>query len=138
VPETTFGDAARPGEAWCYLVRAVASANPLVESAPSNEACVEVKDIVPPAPPAGLAALAQDDGVEARWSPSPEPDVVAYRVYRIARGGERERIAEVPAPATRYLDPEAPTIRVLRYFVSALDAAGNESALSPPAEVRRP
>lgn len=137
-PEATFADAAHPGESWCYVVRAVASSDPLVESAPSNEACAVVKDILAPAPPAGLTALAQEDGVEARWSPSPEPDVVGFRVYRWMRGREREPIAEVKAPSTRYLDEVAPKGVLLRYFVSALDAAGNESEQSPAAEVRRP
>jgi len=137
-PERTFLDPSpQPGESVCYEVRAVASAEPLVESAPSNEACIDVKDIKAPAAPTGLTALPRDDGVEISWSPSSEADLMGYRVYRVRRGGEYETIAEVTVPETVFLDP-APAGRTLRYVVTALDKAGNESPASDPVEVRRP
>jgi fibronectin type 3 domain-containing protein len=116
----------------------VASAEPLVESVASNEACVEVKDVVAPAPPTGLTALAQEDGIEVRWSSSPEVDVVAYRVYRMAVRGRPEPIGKVQAPATRFLDQDAPANGRLRYLVSAVDGADNESAPTLPVDVTRP
>jgi len=138
VPERTFVDPSpQPGESVCYEVRAVASAEPLVESAPSNEACIDVKDIRAPAAPTGLTALPRDEGVEISWSPSSEPDLMGYRVYRVRRGGEYETIAEVTVPETVFVDP-APAGRTLRYVVTALDKAGNESPASDPVEVRRP
>jgi hypothetical protein len=138
VQERHFVDTSpRPGETVCYEIRATASAEPLVESAPSNEACVEVRDILPPTPPTGLTVLVRDDGVEIRWSPSAESDLQAYRVYRARRSGENERVGEVLAPETVYLDAE-PSGRILRYVVTAVDGAGNESEPSAPEEVRRP
>lgn len=137
VTETRFVDPAQPGESWCYVVRAVASADPQVESAPSNEACAEMKDVVAPAPPTGLTALDLEAGVEVRWSAAPEVDVVAYRVYRRGGRGGPEPIALVPAPATRFLDEAPPGGVRLRYQVSATDGAGNESDLTLPVDVTR-
>jgi fibronectin type 3 domain-containing protein len=137
-PVPAYSDTtARPGESWCYVVRAAASADPLVESAPSNEACVEVKDIVAPAPPAGLTLLPREDGDELTWSPSSEPDLRAYRVYRTRRR-QRERIGEVLPPATTFLAKEAALGGFARYTVTAVDEAGNESADAEPVESRRP
>ncbi|HEY7515622.1 MAG TPA: fibronectin type III domain-containing protein [Vicinamibacteria bacterium] len=126
------------GGRWCYAVRAVAALEPLVESDPSNEACVDSKDIFPPAPPAGLAALGRDEGVELTWSPSPEGDLAGYRVWRAAPGGTPERIVELPAGERQYMDASALRGTAYRYTVTAFDQAGNESARSAPAEGARP
>ena len=72
----------------------MASTDPLVESAPSNEACVEVRDIAAPATPTGLAVLPREGGLEVLWSPSAELDLAGYRVYRAVAGGRSERVAE--------------------------------------------
>ena len=137
-PTTVYQDiSAQPGQSWCYVARAVASAEPLVESAASNEACVDVKDIVPPSPPAGLTALARAEGVEVTWSPSAEADVHVYRLYRTFRR-QREKLVELKAPETSYLDATAPPGSLVRYTVTAVDQAGNESADAEPAEARRP
>jgi hypothetical protein len=126
--DTSFVDAsAVPGESWCYVVRVVASKEPLIESAPTDESCLEVKDVAPPAPPVGVAARETEDGIEVSWSPSTEADLAGYRVYRWAAGASTQRIAEVPAPETTFLDTSAPTGVQLRYAVSAFDKAGNES-----------
>ena len=134
--ERAFVDrSAQPGESWCYTLRAVAAAD--VESAASNEACIEVKDVLAPAAPTGVAALAREEGIEVSWSPSPEADLLAYRVYRADRGAFA-RVAEVPVSETTFLDTEAPGGNLLRYRVTAVDRAGNESPRSSFAEARRP
>jgi hypothetical protein len=122
----------------CYVVRAVASVQPLVESAPSNEACVEVRDVTPPAPPAGLAVLPREGGLEILWSPSAEPDLAGYRVYRAGPGGEPKRVAEVAAGRTSWLDESAQRGVEYRYTVTAFDKAGNESERTEPVEAALP
>ena len=126
------------GERWCYVVRTVASSDPVVESASSGEACVENKDVFPPAPPTGLAVLPREDGLEVSWSPSLESDLAAYRVYRTEGGGPRTRVGEVAAPETSFRDSAAPHGAALAYAVTAVDRDGNESAPSAPVEARRP
>ena len=127
-----------PGERWCYVVRTVASTEPVVESASSGEACVENKDVFPPAPPTGVAALVHDDGVEVSWSPSLEADLASYRVYRAAEGAAPVRVAEVTAPETSFRDTGAPRGVDLSYTVTAVDRDGNESRPSAAVPARRP
>lgn len=126
-----------PRERWCYVVRTVASTEPLVESASSGEACVENKDVFPPAAPTGVAVLVRDDGVEVSWSPSLEADLASYRVYRSAAGAPPARLGEVPAPETVLLDAAAPRGAPLVYTVTAVDRDGNESPASARVETAR-
>ncbi len=126
------------GERWCYVVRTVASTEPVVESASSGEACVENKDVFPPAPPTGVAALVHDDAVEVSWSPSLEADLASYRVYRASAGGAPVRLAEVAAPETSYRDASAPRGTAVSYTVTAVDRDGNESRPSAVVEAQRP
>jgi hypothetical protein len=135
----TTTDALVPaGTTACYVVRAVASTQPLVESSPSNEACADVRDIAPPAAPAGLAVLPREGGLEILWSPSAEADLAGYRVYRTAPGGGPERIAEVGAGRAAWLDEGAERGVAYRYTVTAVDKAGNESGPTEPVEAGLP
>ena len=129
---------ANTGQRWCYVVRAAASVDPVVESAPSNEVCVDIKDVAPPAAPAGVATLAGADAVEVSWSPSAEPDLAGYRVYRGPEGGTPERLAELPAGQTTWRDAKPGRGGLFLYTVTALDQSGNESARSKPAEGHLP
>jgi hypothetical protein len=134
-----LGDALVPrGATACYVVRAVASTEPLVESAPSNEACVEVRDIAAPAPPAGLVVLPRDGGLEILWGPSAEADLAGYRVYRAASDGPPEKVADVGMNQTDWIDQTAVRGLVYRYTVTALDQAGNESEHTEPVEASPP
>jgi fibronectin type 3 domain-containing protein len=126
------------GQRWCYIVGTVVSTEPVVESPRSNEACVSVTDIVAPAAPSGVAALGGPDGVEVSWSPSTEPDLASYRVYREVPGGPRERVGEVAPPETSLRDARAAPGTRYSYTVTAVDRAGNESKPSGPAPGGRP
>jgi hypothetical protein len=123
---------AMAGQEWCYVVRAVVSHEPLIESASSNEACLTARDIAPPTVPSGLTLLAEQDALELRWSPSPEADLALYRVYRAGPNGAPEKIAEVPAGTAVFLDTTASRGTAYRYTITAVDGAGNESAHSAP------
>jgi hypothetical protein len=125
-----------PGQRWCYTIRTVMTGAP-VESAPTEEACVDVKDIFPPAAPIGVAVLVQEGAMEVSWSPSPEMDLASYRVYRSSAGARTERLGEAPAGTTVLKDPAPPADVKLLYTVTAVDKAGNESPPSAPAEARR-
>lgn len=138
LPAEGFVDrSATAGQSLCYVVRTVVSRDPLVESAPSDEACVTVRDISPPAAPSGIAVLPRDEGIEVSWSPSLEEDLDRYRVYRAVAGGARERLAEVPSTETAYLDRTLASGTTALYSVTAVDKAGNESPASAAAEGRR-
>ena len=91
----------------CYVVRAVGSPEPLIESGPSDEVCVVRRDVAPPAAPAGIAIVARAGGLELIWSPSPEPDLAGYRVFRVVAGGTPQKLAELDPARTSYLDASA-------------------------------
>jgi fibronectin type 3 domain-containing protein len=137
-PATTLADtAARRGESWCYVVRSVVGTTPvIVESASSQEVCMAVQDRFAPAAPTGVAALPREGAVEVSWSPSPEPDLARYRVYRTSAGGAPTRVGEALAGETALVD-RAPGTGTVAYTVTAVDRDGNESEPSRPAEVRR-
>jgi hypothetical protein len=126
------------GPRWCYVVRLALSTDPLVESAPSNEVCVDVKDVSPPAAPLGVATLVTADAVEVSWSPSGEADLAGYRVYRAAEGAPPARVVDLPASRTTWRDPAPGRGGAHLYTVTAIDQAGNESAPSAPAEGHLP
>jgi hypothetical protein len=134
----TVDEDAPVGERLCYVVRAVASTDPLIESDPSNEACVERRDTTPPAAPAGLAVLPSRGGLEVLWSPSSEPDLAGYRVYRKTPGEPRQRLAELGPDKAAFLDETAAAGTVYRYTVSAFDQSGNESEPAEPREATLP
>jgi len=128
-------DAGAPlGTRWCYVVRGVAGLEPLVESAPSEEACADVRDVFPPAPAGGLSALVHDDGVALAWSPSPEADLAGYRLWRTAGTAPPERLAELARGELQFLDRTAARGTVYRYHLTAFDTAGNESKPSASVE----
>jgi len=126
------------GATACYVVRAASSTEPLIESAPSNEACVEVRDVSAPARPTGLAVLPREGGLEVLWSPSAEADLAGYRVYREAPGGPPEKVADVGSGRAAWLDETAERGVVYRYTVTVLDQAGNESERAEPVEAGLP
>jgi hypothetical protein len=126
------------GTTVCYAIRAVGSVEPLIESAPSKEVCLEVRDITPPSPPSGLAVVPRETGLEVVWSPSPEGDVAGYRIYRATGEGEAESVGEVPADTTVWLDPSPESGVLYSYTVSAFDKAGNVSPPSGAAQGRGP
>jgi fibronectin type 3 domain-containing protein len=128
---------ARRGDNFCYVVRGVVATTPaVIESAPSEEVCMAVQDVFAPAPPGGVAALLRDGAADVSWSPSSEPDLAGYRVYR-ASGGPARRVAEAAAGETSFTDTALPS-GTHAYTVTAVDRDGNESAHSRPAEVRVP
>lgn len=123
-----------PGQKVCYVARLVAATEPVIESESSNEVCLEVRDVEAPAAPTGVTALARDGAIEVSWSPSSERDLAGYRIYRSAPGGTPERVAEAAAGESTYRDTAVASGVTRVYTVTAVDAAGNESPPSAPAE----
>ncbi len=134
-----FTDTAAPlGQTVCYVVRAVASREPLVESSSAEEACLAVADVAAPGTPTGLTILPAAEGLELSWSPSPEADLAGYRVLRSTGPGTAEQIAEVAPKQTQYVDKTAAAAVVYFYRLVAFDQAGNASPPSDAVEGVRP
>lgn len=90
-----------------------------------------------PLAPLGLEVARRELGVIAlRWQPNVEPDLRAYEVWRATRDGEawsgEERIAEVPAPGTRFEDGDVACGQDVRYRLRALDHDGLRGDWSEP------
>jgi len=126
------------GTGVCYVVTTVAATDAPVESAFSNEVCTTMKDVAAPAAPLGLAVLVQEKVAEVSWSPSPEPDLAEYRVYRAPKGGSATLLTTSPPGTTAFVDSTLESGTAYTYTVTAVDKAGNESAASIPAQARRP
>ncbi len=98
-------------------------------------------DIFPPAPPAGLAAAAEESLIRLFWTPGAEPDIAGYMVYRSDSGDAPfVPLTSAPIAATTYADTAVKRGRRYTYVVSAVDTASppNESRWSEPAEENLP
>jgi len=129
--ELTLDDkTADADSAVCYVVRTVATSNPVVESGDSVERCVAKRPPAPLPAPQGLVAVPSGANVELSWSCAAEPGVVGHRVYRAGETGAAELRAEVKTERCVYRDEGVPTGVALHYSLTSVDSAGNES---PPA-----
>lgn len=73
------------------------------------------------------------------WSPSPESDVVKYRLYRSPSSpcsASSILLSEVVAPNTQYVDQGIDSTKY--YCVTAVDAVGQESDVSATATATYP
>ncbi len=118
-----------------YTVRAATEdKEPFWESGDSEPFKVRPEDVFPPAPPAGLAAVAGPDLVSLSWEPSPDKDVAGYRVWRRALGStEFQDLTPEPLKGTTYQDSTAERGVRYEYAVTAEDIKGNRSAFSATA-----
>ena len=125
------------GKTYAYQVRSViiADGNP-VESDDSVPAIVTPRDTFPPAAPQNLVA-AEIPGanntvaVDLSWSINLETDLAGYHVYRTEKLGDRGELVQADlllSPACR--DTAVQAGHKYWYSVTAVDRAGNESALS--------
>jgi fibronectin type 3 domain-containing protein len=141
VSETTLTDSTLENErAYYYAVRAIrVVAGTTIYGRPTSRLAATPRDVTPPAAPGNLVAIASEGVVRLSWSPSPEPDVAGYIVYRAPAGGGFERIGSINAPGTTYADRTAPR-GTSRYVVTAQDNAArpNESARSNEVRVTQP
>ncbi|GAA2445306.1 fibronectin type III domain-containing protein [Streptomyces glaucus] len=128
---TSATDATLPatGQAYYYEVRAHDKAGN--ESAGTADLLVTTADRTAPAAPTGLGTASEEGGLRIAWRAV--PDAASYRVYRAtSASGTYTRIGTATG-RTSYLDASAAEGTAYHYRVTALDAAGNESARSAAA-----
>jgi hypothetical protein len=104
---------------------------------------VEVKDVFPPDPPQGLAAVAVADGkvlaIDLSWQPNTEEDLAGYVVYRSEAGGAWVRISPAGlVSVASYRDAMVRAGQTYHYAVTAVDRGGHESGRSAEAEETAP
>lgn len=95
-------------------------------------------DTTPPTAPASVTAKANSStSVSVNWSASTDNiGVASYNIYRNDRGSSP--IATVNSPTLTYIDNSVAANTSYTYQVSAMDAAGNESAKTSSASVQTP
>ncbi|WP_324650059.1 PA14 domain-containing protein, partial [Georgenia sp. H159] len=130
-------DTAEVGVTYYYAVTAVDGLGRLSEL--SNEAVAQISeapDTEAPAAPVELTAEAGDGVVSLAWSASESEDTVGYNVRRdleVGGAADGELITSTPVSALTFDDTAVTNGTTYFYVVTAVDAAGNESATSPEA-----
>ncbi len=94
-----------------------------------NELPVD-QDIVPPAAPQNLTAIAEPGRVTLAWNPNTEPDLLRYRIYRSTNQHTFTLRNSVPANTTTYVDAGLDPNTIYFYRITAVDSALNESGFS--------
>jgi hypothetical protein len=127
------------GKEHCLVVRSVRTvAGVSIESESSAPACTTPTDIFPPAPPAGLQAVATTDGVNLSWEASAAPDLAGYVLLRgDSPDGTLQPLTPEPISETTFRDATVKPGATYVYAVVAVDRATppNTSARSGTATV---
>ena len=142
----TIDHTAEMGESYRYTaqrVRTVSLDGHRLElrSFASGPVTLVIRNAFPPHAPVGLEAVPGGAGVGDRsidlsWTPNTERDLAGYIVYRQeidAKGvaaGTATRLNPTPVAGPAYRDQTAEAGRRYAYFITAINAAGNESTPS--------
>ena len=126
------------GVTYAYRVAAVHSYNRVkVEGKTTDWVEGTPKDAAAPTAPKDLLAASSVDGVNLRFSPSPEKDIAGYFVFRATNPeGPWMQIGGGPIVENVMTDDTAPRGSTYYYKVQAVDEAGNRSAMSEIIDVR--
>ncbi len=138
------------GETYVYQAQRVARVEAggkqlELDGAWSSPLTVLVRDVFPPAVPAGLAAVAVAGeasggaGIDLNWQPDGDEDLAGYVVYRRETGGAWQRISGAkPVAVPAYHDGTAQAGHTYAYAVTAVGQNGQESARSAAAQETMP
>jgi len=114
-----------------YAVRAIRQeGGTAIEGEVTASVAVTPADVTPPSPPTELVAIPSEGTVRLSWSPSPEPDVAGYVVYRARGSAPLQRVGAVRAPGTTFTDRDVPS-GTYRYAVTAQDASARANESRP-------
>jgi hypothetical protein len=126
IAATTFQDKRLEfGAQRCYVVSTVETVGTMVlESEPSNMACVKPVDVFPPAAPTSLGAVASEGAISLIWDANSEPDLGGYIVLRgVAPGDRLEPLTPTPIHETTFRDATVKPGTRYVYVVIAVDTA---------------
>lgn len=141
VTGTSFLDTTAPaGVAAYYRVTAVdGSLNESVPSATATAVRPGGGDTTPPAVPAGLAAAPAATGVALVGADVGDADLAGYNVYHsAAAGGPWAKLNGSAVTGSAFAHATAPEGQASYYYVTAVDATGNESSPSAVASATAP
>jgi fibronectin type 3 domain-containing protein len=114
----------RPGQAYQYAVSAIDAQGIESPLSPVATPTAFASTSTAPVPPSQLNARAVPKGLEVSWSHPAVPPGRGYALYRRTREQpQAQRLATLPATATRYLDATAKPQVLYIYSVAALTPA---------------
>ncbi|HET6514710.1 MAG TPA: fibronectin type III domain-containing protein [Thermodesulfovibrionales bacterium] len=121
-----------PGKTYNYKVGVLRSGAPTPIHTSTEVSMTTSSDTTPPTTPSGVAASVKSDSeIDLQWSPSTDNvGVAGYRVYTSSATGLSYLTS---VPGTTLQIPGLSAGQTYCYRVSAVDAAGNESAKSTQA-----
>lgn len=126
----SFFDLPPADGAWQYAVATIRRENNQQNTGPLSNIAAAFSDRVPPPAPFDLALQLVPQGLYGVWSrPLNLTEPVFYRFYRAGAGGQNPMPAAADFDELYNLDP-FPDPDFPNYFVTAIDAAANESAPS--------
>lgn len=103
----------------------------------SDPVTITPHDTFAPKAPAGVQAVfsgvAMQASIDLTWTPNEEADVAGYNVYRQEGSGAAVKINPQLVQTPAYRDAQVKAGTEYAYFVTAVDARGNESPRSEPA-----
>ncbi len=122
----------RFGQQYFYFVRTLAQYGAdSVESDSSTTVDVFARDLFPPPVPANVIVVAGPARMDLTWDASATPDLKGYFVYRSVEAGKSyQRVAPEALRVLSFVDTHVAAGTRYYYVVTAVDAEGNESALS--------
>ncbi len=105
----------------------------IVNGGTSEIVSAVTQDKTPPVRITGVTAVETKSGIKVFWDSTKDSQVAAYRVYRRIKDQKPELLGEVSTSYTLFVDKNAPAGVKVRYSVTAIDQAANESAPSSEA-----
>ncbi len=130
-PQSSYEDAAPPGEYFYYMVRA--RDNNGLLSADSNVVFADL-----PAPPTGLTAVDGPAGITLDWNDSSGGSAVFYNVYRSDNGGAVYNLLATNVLSSNSVDTSPQSDKSYTYMVTAVNGQGVESGFTDEVTVTVP
>lgn len=124
------------GEQYNYILRSVSlgTNGEQVESLNSNTIAVAPRDLYSPSAPTGISIAASPGRLSLFFPANPERDVAGYNLYRSTDPAlPKERWAKLNQSLltrTTFQDESVETGKKYYYYLTAVDASGNQSAPS--------
>ncbi len=138
VPPPYYVDAGVPFDVkYEYMIKGTSTATrPYQETARSNDADIQPKDVFPPKPPQDLVAVASKSGINLLWSANQEKDFSGYKVYRRTGNEKLTLITQTLVLKNTFMDTTVRPKTTYYYVVTAIDRSTppNESAYSNEAK----
>jgi len=101
-----------------------------IESAPSNQVKIVVRDTFPPDVPANLVTFTAKDHIFLTWEAVRDQDLGHYLVYRKSSKDEDFKLLDAAVTENFYRDKQIVKGQLYIYAVAAVDKKGNESEIS--------